>query len=246
MPSATAAGFPQAYEQQSARQAGGWAAQKGEQNGKEPLFSFVNSGNLDRLVYLLRGEQPKTIATVMNYLPSEMAAAVLKEINPEKQSAVAVLLSGTTELVPADVKNIETALKTKIDYLSGGGNMVAAIVGNTDEKTQDSVLAALEKENPELAGIIKQSVVRLEILPALDTASLQLIIKQAGPQAFAQVLKTFPDDTRGQILSKLPSGQATRLNQEMELAKPFTAQRLKSEKEKMLALLRRMKDNGML
>ncbi|PIU84033.1 MAG: hypothetical protein COS68_00905, partial [Elusimicrobia bacterium CG06_land_8_20_14_3_00_38_11] len=67
-----------------------------------------------------------------------------------------------------------------------------------------------------------------------------------GTAVFGQVLKILPAAQQEKIFSVLPAGAATRLKQEMELGKSLTPQRLEIEKKRLLDIIRRMKERGLI
>ena len=215
-------------------------------SGKEPLFSFVNPDNVGQLIYLLKNEPAKNIATVINYTDPELSSQILNGIPDAKKKDVISQLSSTEELNSNEVKNIENNLKTRIDYLSGGEEKIITIIDRADEKLQTELLGELKNRNPQLAERVQKSIIRLEVISTLDAANLQIMIKQVGPAIFGQVLKTLSEDLQQKTLSNLPTGAATRLKQEMELGKPLTKQRAEIEKRRVLDIIRRMKERGLI
>ncbi|MBI5573735.1 MAG: hypothetical protein HY919_04175 [Elusimicrobia bacterium] len=215
-------------------------------SGKEPLFSFVNSENIKELVYLLKNESAKNIAIVMNYLTSELSARIFTELPKDIKKDVVGFLSKVEELTPSEVEKLENHLKIKIDFLSGGEEKIRDIVNNADEKLQGEIISELKTKDPNLAQKIEKSIVRIDILSSMDVSGLQLLIKQAGTAVFGQILKVLPAEQQEKVFSVLPAGAATRLKQEMELGKSITPQRLEIEKKRMLDIIRRMKERGLI
>ncbi|MDO8734144.1 MAG: FliG C-terminal domain-containing protein [Elusimicrobiota bacterium] len=215
-------------------------------SGKEPLFSFVNAENIKELGYLLKNESAKNIAIVTNYLTPELSARIFTEFPKDVKKDVVGFLSKVEELTPSEVEKLENHLKIKIDFLSGGEEKIRDIVNSADEQLQNEIISELKAENPHLAQKIEKSIVRLDILSSTDVSGLQLLIKQVGTAVFGQVLKVLPAAQQEKILSILPAGAATRLKQEMELGKSLTPQRLEIEKKRMLDIIRRMKERGLI
>ena len=215
-------------------------------SGKEPLFSFVNAENIKELGYLLKNEPAKNIAVVMNYLTPELSARIFTEIPKDVKKDVVGFLSKVEELNPSEVEKLENHLKIKIDFLSGGEEKIREIVHSADEKLQNEIIAELKTKDSNLAKVIEKSIVRIDILSSMDVSDLQLLIKQVGTAVFGQVLKILPAAQQEKIFSVLPAGAATRLKQEMELGKSLTPQRLEIEKKRLLDIIRRMKERGLI
>ncbi|MBN1383762.1 MAG: hypothetical protein JW983_02615 [Elusimicrobia bacterium] len=214
--------------------------------GREPLFSFVNESNIKEFIYLLKNESANHIAAAVNYLDPGLSSRVLSEISPDKKKEVIALLSKTAELDSSAVEQIENHLKSRIDFLSGGEEKIMKIIDTADEKMQMEIISDLKNANPELAEKIEASIVRIEILSTLEVSAIQLIMKQVGLSMFGQILKILPGNQQEKIISTLPAGAATRLKQEMSLGKPITPQRLEIEKKRLLNIIRRMKQRGII
>ena len=257
---AAAVSSASSFKEKSAESSGGFSAAnalpelapaketKKEQTatGESPLFSFITAENVKELIYLLRTETSKNIASTLNYLSPEISSQVINEILPEKKKEVISFLSKTEELDPSEVEKLETRLKTRIDYLSGGEEKIMRLVSYADETSQAEIFNVLKDKDPELAEKIQKSIIRIDTISTLDIAQIQFVIKQMGTAAFGQILKTLSDEIREKIFSTLPAGAAARIKQEMELGKPFTSQRLEIEKKRILDILRRMKERGMI
>ena len=215
-------------------------------NGKEPLFSFVNGANLKELIFLIKNEPSKNIATVINYLSPELSSQILREVAPDRKREIISSLSKVVEFNAADIEKYESQLKSRIDFLIGGSDKITKIIDNSDEKMHTEILNELSSIDPQLAANIQKTIVHLDILASLDIAGLQLIIKQIGTYTFGQILKNFSKETQQKILSVLPTGASTRVKQEMDLGKPLNAQRLEIEKKRLTDIIRRMRDRGLI
>ncbi|MDD5688342.1 MAG: FliG C-terminal domain-containing protein [Elusimicrobia bacterium] len=215
-------------------------------SGKEPLFSFVNESNVKELIFLLKNESPKHIAAVINYLSPELSTNVLNSISPDKKKDIYSALSKMEEFDSSEIGTIESQLKSRIDYLIGGEEKIMKIIDDADETMQMEILTELRKTNIPLAEKIQKSMIRLDILSTLDITGLQLVIKQIGGSLFGQILKVLSKEAQEKIITMLPAGAATRLRQEMALTKPLAPQRLAIEKKRLLNIIRRMRERGLI
>lgn len=215
-------------------------------DGKEPLFSFINENSIEKVIHILGNEPEKNIAVIVNYLPSDIAALILNKLPADKRRNALSLLSKTEILNPEEVKRIETDLKKRIEYFFGGAEILTRIIDNSPEAVQQAIISDIKNINPDLAEKINSYIIRIDMLAALDTSGIQLVIKQIGTYVFGQILKTLPSETQEKIFSVLPAGAAARVKQEMELGKPLPANRIEREKRRILNTMRRLKEAGMI
>lgn len=215
-------------------------------DGKEPLFSFVNENSIEKIIHILGNEPEKNIAVIVNYLPSDTAALILNRLPDDKRKNAIALLSKTETLNPEEVKRIETDLKKRVEYFFGGAEILTRITDSSTETVQQAIISDIKDINPELAEKINSYIIRIDMLATLDTSGIQLVIKQIGTYVFGQILKTLPSETQEKVFSVLPAGAAARVKQEMELGKPLPANRIEREKRRILNIMRRLKEAGMI
>ncbi|MFH1368659.1 MAG: FliG C-terminal domain-containing protein [Elusimicrobiota bacterium] len=221
-------------------------SQKSSFVGREAPFSFISEGNLKALIFLIKGETADTIASVVNYLPPDMAVQVLRELPAEKQNQIGLFLSKVKELEPSEIDRLEAKIKSRIGFLSGGQEKITQLLDYTDESFKERFIASLKTSDAQLAAQIQKSMINLDTIADLDVSVLQTIIKTLTPTVFAQILRSFQAPAQEKLLAALPSGAAARLKQEIDMAKPFTEQRLATEKRRLVNLIRRMEERGLL
>lgn len=221
-------------------------SQRSSFGGKEPPFAFINEDNIKALIFLIKGDTVDTIASIINYLPGELSSKILKELPADKQTQIGVFLSKVKELDPSEIDRLEAKIKNRIGFLSGGREKLTQLLDYSDDQYKDKLLANIRATDAALAEQIQKSLVTLNTLAELDVSSIQNVIKVVSPAIFAQVLKTMQEEAKEKILSTLPTGAAARLRQEIELAKPLTEQRLEAEKRRVVGVIRKMEERGLL
>lgn len=83
-------------------------------------FSFLQLRDLPKLIHLLRGSSPEVCATVIQYLPADVAAKAMAELDSDVRRQVIGLLSQVSELDESQVRPLEDSIRRRIDYLIGG------------------------------------------------------------------------------------------------------------------------------
>ena len=197
-------------------------------------FSFVTGRDLPKLIYILRGSVEEVVATVVQYLPSDLAGKVLAGLEPEARRQVIGLLSQVNELLENQVRPIEDSLRRRIDYLIGGEDKLVEIFENLPSEMQKDLLHALRAADPAAAENVSRRLVFLDDLAALEPAEIKLVSRRVPAKLLAVVLKSSAA-LRASILPKLATGTREWLTQEIELSPVPTPEALEAARQPVLA-----------
>jgi flagellar motor switch protein FliG len=221
---------------------------KSSGNGKDEgkRFSFINDENIKNLVTLIKKETPEKVAVILNYLPTEQATKILSFLPHMLQSAVAVNLSQPKLLDSAEVQNIENDLKTKIEYFSGGEDQIIELLDNSDRNTQETILAALEKESAALALRIRKNLFFFDDLALLDKNTIQKILRASQRRgiSLALALKNAPENVRKAVTDSLTEGAQSMLTEQIDLLGQVQEKRIVEEQRLISKMVREMDKAG--
>jgi flagellar motor switch protein FliG len=166
---------------------------------------------------------------------------------PDVRGEVALHLSRTEDAGKEKVREVEEAIRSRLDYVVGGVEKLVSVLNLSDPETQQSVLGALEEKNPKAAARLQKKLKSFQdILRTLRPATILALIQQVDFTTFARVLKAEPEDLQQKIVNSLTEGASERLREELEYSRPFGAARLKREKLAVLRIIRRMSEAGLL
>ncbi|MBI3554290.1 MAG: glycosyltransferase [Elusimicrobia bacterium] len=121
-------------------------------------FSYINNENATRLAYLfiLRKEEPWVIAMVAKSLSPDLASQMISVLPMELQSKVArealTLRQATREQIIA----IDNDIKENVEFVVGGMERVAAMLGEADAETRNNILNYLKAERPAVYDVVRQ------------------------------------------------------------------------------------------
>jgi hypothetical protein len=209
-------------------------------------FSFISDDNIKSLVYLIKKDPPEKVAVVLNYLKAEQATKILALLPHMMQSSVAVHLSQAKLLNADDVDKIEAEIKAKIEYLSGGEEQVIELLDNSDRETQETILAALEKENSAMALRIRKSLFFFDDLAVLEKNTIQKVLRAAQRRgiSLALALKNTTDAVRNAVAASLSEGAQSMLNEQIDLLGQVQEKRVLEEQRLMTKLVRELDKTG--
>ena len=206
-------------------------------------FSFIDRGDLPKLIHLLRESVAEIAATVIQYLPSDVAGKVLAGLEPESRRQVVGLLSRMNELVESQVRPLEESVRQRIDYMIGGEDKLVELLETLPASMQSDLLATLRGADPEVAANVGRRLVLLEDLGALEAAEIKLLSRRVPAKLLAVLLKSSPA-LSAEILPKLAAGTREWLTQEIELSSDPTPEALEAARQPVLAAVAQLVREG--
>ena len=143
-------------------------------------FAFLHRLSAEDVLSGISNEHPQTVALILSYLPTNLAADVLARIPPDRQLDVVQRIAGMEQTSPEIIREIEASLKTRMADLfnqepgySGGIPIVAQILNVADQETSRGILEGLEQKSEVLGEEIQRLMFVFEDLIRLDDKAIQ-------------------------------------------------------------------------
>lgn len=209
-------------------------------------FSFVRERDLPSVAFLLKDRPAQDVAIVANYLEPALATRFLEAFPKEKQIEVAVIL-GKEEIGADKVPALEEQVRSKLTFVVGGEGKLLPLLDMASDEIRDRVVKTLETKDAQAAARLKSRIKSLEnIIRDLPPAGIQTLVRNVNAALFAQVLKASPDDIQQKVITSLSAGAAERMKEEMNLSRPLSGTRLKRERQNLMAVVRRLINDGLV
>lgn len=180
---------------------------------------------------------------IVHYLPPALSCAALASLTPQRREQVVALMSSPVLLDPDDVKRIEEDILSKIDYIMGGEDKLAAILDQAPAAMQEEILALARRRDPALADGLERRVVVLADVGRLDEAGLASLNRQVPVRSMAAVLRSCPE-LMEKVLPKLKTGLGEWLKQEIDLIGDLPPAAAAAEQQRVLRALSRLVREG--
>jgi flagellar motor switch protein FliG len=154
-------------------------------------------GNVNEAVLAnyLKNEYPQTVAVVLSKVKPTHAARVLALL-PENFALEVVMRMLRMETVQREIlDDIERTLRTEFmtnlarTQRGDAHELVAEIFNNFDRGTENRFMTALEERNQEAAQRVKQLMFTFEDLQRLDSAAVQVLLRQIPKEQLTIALK---------------------------------------------------------
>jgi flagellar motor switch protein FliG len=214
-------------------------------------FGFLHGLSAEDLLSGISNERPQTVALILSYLPTNLAADLLAKIPPDRQLDVVQRIAGMEQTSPEIIREIEASLKTRMGALvnqetgySGGIPFVAQILNVADRETSRGILEGLEQNSEALGEEIQRLMFVFEDLIRLDDKAIQSLLKEVDNSQWAMALKGASDGIRDNVLDNLPRRAAEILKEDMDYLGPVKLSDVESVQQQIVDTIRRLESTG--
>jgi len=212
-------------------------------------FAIARKADAHQLLNVIMYEHPQTIALILCYLQPDRAAQVLAELPEETQSEVAYRIATMSNTSPMVIKEIEKVLESKLSSVVrsemtslGGIEALVDILNQVDRTTEKNITESLEREDPELADVIKSSMFVFEDIVTLDDTSIQRVLREVDGKELALALKGCSDEVANAIFRNQSKRAAAALKEDMEFLGPVRLIDVEKAQQKIVSIIRRLDD----
>ena len=210
-------------------------------------FAIARKADANQLLNVILYEQPQTIALILCYLQADKAAQVLAELPEDIQSEVAYRIATMSNTSPMVVKEIEKVLESKLSSvvrsevtILGGIETLVDILNQVDRTTEKNITESLEREDSELADVIKSSMFVFEDVITLDDVSIQRILREVDAKDLSLALKGCSDEVANVIYRNQSKRAAASLKEDMEFLGPVRLVDVEKAQQKIVSVIRRL------
>lgn len=217
-------------------------------------FGFMRRTDPAQVVSFLQDEHPQTIALVLTYLEPGDAAALLARLPYALQGEVARRIATLDLAAPEVVHEVERALRRKLkrsaadppaaERSAGGIDTVLKIFHLLDRATEQTVIDALEQEDPELAQEIRQRLFAFEDLLLLDDQALQAVLREVSRRELAAALKAVDAEIVERVVRNLSKRGAARLRDAMRHLGAIRLGEVEAAQRRVAAVIRNLQQRG--
>lgn len=214
-------------------------------------FAIARKADAHQLLNVISNEHPQTIALILCYLQPDKAGQIISALPEEAQSEVAFRISTMSNTSPMVIKEIEKVLNSKLSSvvrtdltLLGGVETLVDILNQVDRTTEKNITEGLEREDPELAEKIKQSMFIFEDIITLDDVSIQRILREVEPKDLSLSLKGCSDEVANAIFRNQSKRASATLKEDIEFLGPVRLVDVEKSQQKIVGIIRRLDEAG--
>lgn len=225
-------------------------------NGSPDLVSRLGKFNALVLSKVLQSEPSRVLLLVLQELPPDKSAAILKLL-PEDVRGNVVMTMSTGVAFPEIVVNrvleaiIEQCEKLgdEVETTSGEDAQVKMLVGilqSLDREERLRLMGLLGEQNESVAAKIDDSLYDYTDLLRIEDRSLQRILTQTDQKTLAVALKTAPEEIRDKVMKNMSERVRAALAEEMEFLGTVQNAKAEEARRSLTAIIRTQDKDGAL
>ena len=220
---------------------------------KNREFSFLNKADEKSLYAALQHERPQTIALVLSYVDADKSAAVIEELDEERQVKVVENIAKMESASPTAVKIIEAEMEKKFSNLMttnnvkvGGVDYVADIMNNLDRSSEKNIFDRLSTYNEELADEIRKRMFVFEDIITMDDRSVQRFIRDCDPRDLVLALKGANSEVANKIFTNMSARMAQSIRDDLEITTNVRIRDVEDAQQRIVGIIRDLEERNEL
>lgn len=214
-------------------------------------FAIARKADAHQLLNVIANEHPQTIALILCYLQAEKAAQIMGELPEDIQWEVAYRVASMDNTSPMVIKEIEKVLNGKLSSVVrtdmttiGGVETIVDILNQVDRTTEKNITEGLERQDPELAEKIKQSMFVFEDIITMDDVSIQRVLREVEIKDLALALKGCSEEVANCVFRNQSKRAAASLKEDIEFLGPVRLMDVEKSQQQIVSIIRRLEDAG--
>jgi flagellar motor switch protein FliG len=236
----------------------------GEENGKDlaqkaTQLQSSGAGKLDwlrnadpqQVAAVLEKEHPQTIAVVLSHLEPQHASPILSKFASELQIDVVKRIAQLQHFSSEAAERISNVLSQKLKQ-SGvekkeGPSRVDSLPGLMNQlqpETARAILEAIEKENADLAGNIRNLMFTFEDLVGVPETALRDLLGAVDKKTLALALKGASDGVKAHIFKAMSSRAVEMLKEDMDVLGRVRGKDVAKAQQEAIAAARQLEAEG--
>lgn len=175
-------------------------------NGK-PFDSLKRIRDVAPLLTFLQYEDPQTIAVIVSHMKPSQAGELLESLPEAKRVEVGLCVAKMEQTNSEVLNKVERFLNKKIEQFvsedqntTDGIKTLVNILNNVNRPTEKSLFDYLDKKDPQLSKIIKDSMFVFEDIVKLDERAIQTVVnKVTDNEVIAKALRTASEELKARF-----------------------------------------------
>jgi len=214
-------------------------------------FTLLKDVDPNQLLNFIQHEHPQTVSLILANLDAQQTSSILSDLPPELQADVAFRIATMGKISPELLSDIESVLETQVETVfgqdqlaAGGAKAVAEILNLASRSTEKTILADIEKRNPEMATEIKNLMFTFDDLVLLDDRSIQRVLREVDTKDLSLALKASSDELKDSIFRNMSERAANLIKEELEFMGPVRLKDVEESQMKIVEVVRSLEEDG--
>ena len=234
----------------------------GNDQAERIMENLVDSteGGLDALKWmepravaaLIKGEHPQTVALILSYLDTAQGSEILPHLPEALRKDVMIRMATLEDIPPGVMQEIGAALQNELSQSTGSGaskkvsgvKLVAEILNQVDQASEQSIMAGISENYPDLAEEVRKLMFVFDDLIELDTRGMQELLKEINKDELTLALRAAKQELKDKIFASMSERAATLLKEDMEAKGPVKITEVEKAQQGILKVAKKLADAG--
>lgn len=200
---------------------------------------------------LIKGEHPQTVALILTYLDTTQGSEILPHLPEAMRSDVMVRMATLEDIPPGVMQEIGAALEKEINQSGSGSGkkvsgvkVVANILNQVDQKSEQAIIASIAENNPDLAEQIRKLMFVFDDLVGLDIRGMQELMKDVNKDELTLALRAAKEEIKEKVFASMSARASVLLKEDMEAKGPVKLTEVEKAQQSILKIAKKLADEG--
>jgi flagellar motor switch protein FliG len=225
----------------------------GDSNEEAGGLKAISALSADEIYDLIKDEQPQTVAIILVHLETSIASDVIARLPDDIKTEVAIRIVNLDKVTSVTVDEVDDILKdilktrnNSIAKVTGGIDLLAEILNQTDEISSELILSELEEVDMEMAAQIKQRMFVFEDIILVDDRGVQKLLRKIETMELAVALKAASEEVKEKIFKNMSQRAGEMLKEEIEDMGPVRMKEVTDAQQNITNIIQEMEIKGEL
>jgi len=196
-------------------------------------------------------EHPQIISLIVSYLEPSVGADVMNMLPVDLQAEVIKRVATLETVQPDALRELEAVMQQKFAANTslrasqvGGVKAAAALMNFTQQDTEQRIMKVLGKDDKDLMQAIQENMFLFENLIESDDRSLQTLLRSVETEDIVVAMKGADEALREKLFACMSSRAAANIMDEMEALGPVRLTEVQDAQKAIINVARRLSDEG--
>lgn len=202
---------------------------------------------------IIFNEHPQIQTIVLSYLDADQSAEILSQFPERVRLDLMMRIANLEEVQPSALAELNEIMEKQFAGQAGaqaakmGGLKAAAEIMNyLDNNIEGSLMDQIRAQDEEMAIQIQDLMFVFENLIEIDDQGIQKLLREIPQDMLQKSLKGADDALRAKIFKNMSKRAAEMLQDDLEAMPPVKVSDVEAAQKEVLAIARRMADDGEL
>ena len=219
----------------------------GNNRGLETLKWLEPRGVAD----IIKNEHPQIMSLIISYLDPEQAAEVLKYFDERTRVDLVMRIASQESVQPIVFKELNYILEKVFQGTAisaskevGGVKVAANMMNFVDTASEQKIMSSINEKDADMAARIQDLMFVFDDLYDVDDRGMQTILREVNNETLLLALKGCDDKMKDKIFTNMSQRAAELLKDDLEAKGPVRLSEVESAQKEILAIARRLGDEG--